>query len=523
MAETIHERLERERKAANPEAAMLADFRNYARGHQKGTLTAAQQRILRGVVGRRFCDNVCKMILQAVTARVQLARFEVSDKTVEDWLRDFWTLMSLPVLANQTHWAALRDGNHAVALSWDKEANRVRLVRERWWDGKNGIFIAYDDEDRPTYAVKEWKNTEGRVRRVVWYPDHIERYIQDGAGWKGYQLDPEAEGSWKADWKDKEGKPLGLPVVHFRNIYMPNDSSADDADALYGVSELDGGVLGLQDEINDVHRDITSAARYTGYQMMYGTGVTLDKDANDKPIPLKVEPGAVFTSENPNASYGTLPAGDLSQLEGALNIKLRAISRITSTPLHEITGGDWPSGEALLQADQPLIKKAEAIISIFGPAWSSIAHKATMLANTFGGLELDTEAMITSIFMSPDRRDPLTQGKIADAVAKHVSRREVLRLLGKGPDDQNKILTELAEDISKVPMTEQERADLMIALRDGLGIDAKWLLKNIGKYTDDQIKEMDLQEEAVPVSPNDMVNALANGNRSTSNNGASQA
>lgn len=499
--ESIHQRLERERKAASPEAANLVDFRNYARGHQRGTLTAAQQRILRGVVGRRFCDNVCKMVLQAVTARVQIARFEVSDKTVEDWLRNFWTLVSLPVLANQTHWAALRDGNHAVALTWDKRAGQVRLVRERWWDGKTGIFIAYDDEDKPTYAVKEWKSEAG-MRRVIWYPDHIERYIASGSGWKGYMLDPEEPGSWKADWVDRSNEPLGLPVVHFRNIYMPNDSSADDSDALYGVSELDGGVLGLQDEINDVHRDITSAARYTGYQMLYATGVTLERDASDKPVPLKIEPGAVFSSENAAARYGTLPAGELDQLDKALNIKLRAVSRITATPLHEITGGDWPSGEALLQADQPLIKKSEAIISIFGPAWGSTAHKATMLANAFGSDTLDTEAMITSVFMSPDRRDPLTQGKIADAIAKHVSKRETLRVLGKGPADQKKVLDELISEVMNTPMTAMERAELMVLYRDGLGISPEWLLENVGNFTTEQIAEMDIEEPPEPVDAN---------------------
>src|SRR3712207_8958632 len=50
-------------------------------------------------------------------------------------------------------------------------------------------------------------------------------------------------------------------------IYMAHDASSDDLDTTYGISELDGGLLGLQDEINDVHRDITAAARFTGYQM----------------------------------------------------------------------------------------------------------------------------------------------------------------------------------------------------------------------------------------------------------------
>ena len=460
MAETIHQRIDRERKASNPKPQTLKDFRNYARGIQKSTLTTAQQGILRGVTGKTFCDNVCKMVLLAATQRLQLARFEVDDQAVLAWLVEFWTLVNLPVVSNQVHWATLRDGNHALALTWDNDKGHIRLAREKWWDGKTGIFIAYDDQDVPTYAVKEWKNVQGKGRRVVWWPDRIERYIAKGNGWEGYRLDEKTP--WTEPWVGTDKQPLGLPVVHFRNVYMPNDSSDEDADTSYGVSELDGGVLGLQDEINDVQRDITSAGRYTGYQMLWGAGVTLQKDANEKIIPLRVEPGAVFTTENPQGRYGTLPSGSLQELERALNIKLRAVSRMTATPLHQITGGDWPSGEALLQADKPLVKKVTTMGEAMGPAWASVAHKATLLANAFGNASLDTGSMIRTIFKSPEWVDDLTLAQIADAIAPFVSLEEVLRVLGKGPDAIKKILEErAAEEKRKAEAIQRAQAAAM--------------------------------------------------------------
>ena len=446
MDETIHTRLERERKASQPQAALLRTYRDYARGVQVGTLTTAQRAILRGVVKHQFADNVCKMVLLAATGRLQLARFEVSAKPVEAWLRDWWTTAGLPTLQGQVHWAALRDGNHAVALSWEAEPGRVRLARERWWDGKQGIWIAYDDSDQPSYAVKEWETPEGR-RRVFWWPDRIERYLAVDAGWQPYRLDPTNPGSWRDAWVDRDGQPLGLPVVHFRNAYLPQD--ADETDSNYGVSELDGGVLGLQDEVNDVQRDLTSGARYTGYQMLYATGVTPDTDpVTGERKPLRVEPGAVFESENDAARFGPIPAGDLSQLERTLQIKLQAVSRQTATPLHLITGGDWPSGEALLRADKPLVNKVLAMGRVFGPAWASLAHKATVLANTFGkpGQPLDTDALITAVFASPEDSDPLTLAQVADAIAPFVSEQEVLRVLNYGPDAQQQILKERKAD-----------------------------------------------------------------------------
>lgn len=445
MQETIHEKLERERKAANPKAGDLRDFRAYARGIQRSTLTTAQQAILRGVVGRRFCDNVCKMVLAAASSRLQLVRLDVENEEVQKWLYSFWTLAGVALLSKQVHWAALRDGDHAVSLSWDGDKGAVRLSREKWWDGKTGIFISYDEQDRPVYAAKEWVTWDKKRRRVVWWPDRIERYVQQGDGWQPYYLEASDIASWQADWVDASGsteRPLGLPVVHFRNIYMPNDSSDEDADSSYGVSELDGGVLGLQDEINDIQRDITSGSRYTGYQMLYGTGIRLVQDASGVDIPPRVEPGAFFYDSNPAASYGTLPAGDLSQLERSLNIKLRAVSRMTATPLHQISN-DWPSGDALEQADEPLVAKVSSMAQSFGPSWASLAHKATMLANAFGGMSLDTEAMITAVFAPAEKLNLNKRADYVSKVAPHLSDEEILKELGKGPDEIKGIIAQM--------------------------------------------------------------------------------
>jgi hypothetical protein len=440
--EPINVKIDRERKAHDPHPERVRDFRNYARGKQRGTLTTAQQRILRGVTGHTFADNVCRMVLLACTSRLQVIRFDCPDAAVSKYLHDLWVLASLPLLFKQVIYAAARDGDHAVTLSWDNKAARVRLTRERWWDGRSGIFVAYDDLDQPTYTVKEWKNEQGLLRRVVYWPDRIERYVQAGEGWQPYRL----EGSeWQSAWTDRAGAPIGLPVVHFRIVYTASDSSDDDSDASYGTSELDGGILGVQDEINDIQRDITASARYAGFQMMYGTGITLDKDASGKVKPPLVEPGSFFSDANPAASFGVLPPGDLTQLVEAHKVKLQTVSRMTATPVHMISG-DWPSGEALIRAEQPLVEKVMAMGESIGPAAASLMHKATLLANAFGAAGLDTGAMISTIFAPPDRRDPLTLAQIAEAEAPYVSRREVLRILGKSPDKIEEILREMDAD-----------------------------------------------------------------------------
>lgn len=447
---SIHTQIEAERKAAQPGAEMVSRFRAYARGRQRGTLTAGQARILRGLLGNLFADNVCGMVLDQLAARLQLARFAVeadearaaAGQAVETALRQIWTTTQLPALAGAAHYATLRDGNHAIALAWDD--GRVRLARERWWNGTSGMFVAYDAGERPSYAVKDWQAPEGQ-RRTIWWPDRIERYLAQGDGWRPYQL-PGDDGAWPVPWVDRRGAPLGIPVVHLACLERPNDGDQKgDPSPLYGTSILDGGLLGLQDEINDVQRDISAAARFAGYQMLWGTGITPQRDEAGNEVPLIVEPGAFFRDESPDAAFGALPAGSLQELERTLTIKLQAVSRQSAVPQHLIAG-DWPSGEALLRAERPLTDRCEALIRVIGPSWASVAHKATLLLNTFGGLALDPTLLIAAVYAPAERRDPLTRAQVATAEAPFVSRRETLRTLGRSPAEIERILAELEEE-----------------------------------------------------------------------------
>lgn len=459
---SIHTEIETRRSAAQPDAAEVKKYRAYARGRQRGTLTAGQQRILRGVLGNRFADNVCGMVLQRIASRVALARFDVAGSDTEqqasiavlDYLRTLWTMNSMPALSAATHYATLRDGNHAIALSWLRDSGRVQLSRERWWNGDDGVWVAYDDAGRPAYAVKDWTNAQSQRRRTIWYPDRIERYLADGQGWRMINIPGDVvEGiqpgpGQPVPWVAADGSPLGIPLVHFAHQTTPNDGdTARDPAPEYGMSVLDGGVLGLQDEINDVQRDISAAARFAGYQMMYATGIERQAGGGGGST-YHVEPGAMFESENAEARFGTLAPGSLAELERTLTIKLQAVSRSTSVPQHLISG-DWPSGEALIRAEQPLVDVAEAAARVFGPAWASVAHRATLMANAFSEGQptpLDPSLLISAIFLPAERRDKLTLAQTAAAEAPYVSQRETLRTLGKSPDEISRIIAELQQE-----------------------------------------------------------------------------
>ena len=459
MAENIHEEIEAEREAALPNAEDLVTYRRYARGKHEESLTPYQSRVLQGILGNDFCDNVVGRVLSELRNRLRLDRFDVAGEgaaheAVKEYLSDLWTLCRFRSLSGAVHYATMRDGDHAVSLAYLQRPNgerRVSVQREGWWNGKYGMFVAYDDYGLPSYAFKDWKGRDGRDYRTIYYDDRLERYRKEGDGWRPYALPTDPEDGvvpWTMNGKP-DGEPLGLPVVHFANIQVPQDPTGQgkkgEVDPLYGGSELAGGLLGLQDEINDIHRDITANARFNAYQMTYGTGIQERRDEEGKAIPYTPFPGAFFQSDNPDARFGRIEAGDVEPLRDTLRIKIEAISRGSSVPMFAIQG-EWPSGEALIRAEMPLIDKVETIAASVGPAWASVAHKATRLHNAFGGGDLDEDLMISAVFGPMVRRDELTQALIAEKKHPHISEKETLRILGYSPEDIERIMTEREEE-----------------------------------------------------------------------------
>jgi len=460
MPPSIHDRIDEERKAALPEAAMVKEFRNYYRGRQRSTHTTKQAPLLRGLLGNLFCANACRKIVNETASRHELLRFQVESETVAKFLDEVFVKNRLADLQQQAGIATLRDGNHALALRWKPadprtgDGGRVTVHRERWWDGTSGVFVAYGDDGEPTYAVKEWKepaHAGGAARRVVWFPDRIERYVRQGDGWRPYRLEGDPAGSnGTVPWVKRDGSPLHIPVVHLAN--------GSDDDAPYGASELDGGVLGVQDEINDIHRDISSAARLTGFQMYWATGTEPKKDEQGNDRPLLVGPGQVLQSGKADARYGVLPAGDLAQLKEALVAKQETIGWMTDTPYHLIAG-DWPSGEALVRADMPQANKTNRLNKSIAPRWGTVGHRSTEIFNTFGdGPPLDEDALITAVFAAPERLDAMTQAQVA-AAREAIRTRQGLKEIGFTDKEADEILAERSAQADADLEREQRRFD----------------------------------------------------------------
>jgi hypothetical protein len=471
-----------ERAAAQPEATLLKTYRAYARGWQNDPRTQAQKDMLPELNLNRFCDNVCKLIVQTPANRLTIARFEVggpkkaAQRVINPllaFIQQLWLLNNLPNFAAAVNVATLRDADHAVGLRWVRDS--VRFIREAWWNGEQGVFVSYDDDDQPRYAVKEW-GSGTTVRRNVYHPDRIERFLGQGGGtWQAINLDSDpVAGGRPVPWLDLDGGPLGIPFVHFANRLLPNDgpggipetrgaTSTTDApasawwwrggatsataqpDSRYGISELDGGILGLQDHLNMSWWDLKAAEVFTGTQMLWGSGIAERRDADGNVVPYAAIPGGMITTPAEGARFGHFPAGDLSQLRNAIADRKRAISLATRIPLNYIAG-DWPSGEALQWSEVDFAEKVDKFGEVMGPAYASLMHKATRLANAFGRAGLDESVPIITVFTPSQRVNPLMIADSLVKVAGVFGVREAARQAGMQPDAIDNILRELEED-----------------------------------------------------------------------------
>lgn len=408
---TIHEQITADRAAYEEEVNIGGDsidkFRKYYKGDQPNTLTKNQKVILEGVSVNNSSDNVMAQIVDEGAARLTLLmpsvegadEGKVQAEEVKQWIeKEIWTKNHLPKVAKTAHRAAIRDRDYCLLPFWKPptrtgQTGRILIYEEPWWDGSTGVFIQYDDRKQPLYAVKEWSqvfDNNKMVRRDVWTDNALYRYISPGGGtgsWERYNRsdDPIIEGvrQWPVPWVKPDGSPLHIPYAHFQE-----DKSA-----------LAGGPLGQQDKLNDMGYAVVAGMRNTAYQMYWATGA-------EKPAVEEVGPGVFKYFAQPDTNTGTYPAGDISQMLAGRDSHLQRIASAANLPTHTFSG-QWPSGEALLRAELSAVNMALSRVEQFKPAWATLFHRATEIANAFGKVGLDEEALIIAQYDSVDKLDEL--------------------------------------------------------------------------------------------------------------------
>ena len=428
---SINDQISIDRREVYASFRYLRKCREYVSGVQDVTLTLDQQKMLEGVLGNDYCDNVSgqclgehgdRLTLENITAKQETpdddtdtssdtaSKSVVKGQKEQEWIDTIWQRLKLDDVQQRVHHNLIRDGNYCLMVDYNVEDKKIVLHREPWWDGYTGVFIGYDTDGNKLYAVKEWDTPEG-LRRTVYYEGAIERYVALGGGavWSaftyasdntGYPVGPQKAGvdAVPIPYVDENGQAMHIPFVHFSDVGSRYEN--------YGSPFMNGGKLGAQDQINDSQYDISAAARMTGYQRTWSKGYKLQK-INNKTVRPKTGPGVHYHADEALAEWGAIPAGDISQLLGVYKMKTEAFCRNTRTPYASITG-NWPSGEALYRLEKPITGATKARQKRNSGNWIEVIHRAIELANVYDHAGLDEDVMLTAVWTDAGDRDPIS-------------------------------------------------------------------------------------------------------------------
>lgn len=386
--------------------------KNYHKGVQTVYLTARAQEFLALNSQVDFRLNICQTIVTAVQDELNLIGFDTTEtadaegrKKQSQWASNLWQLNRMDSKQNDVHEAALRDRESFVIVDWDPDEKRPRMTfHERYvsteagGDG-TGCWMVYENDDinQPAVAaVKQWSETVDengqlvtRMRRTVYYPDRIERWVYESGDWHHFG----EEGKWKIPWvtgKGKNAKPIGIPVIHFRNE---------------GLAPEAWEAIPMQDAINKIMVDILASADTTGFRIFVALGwipTTDGRDlASDGSNALSIAPGQVIgtTKAKDVASFEAIEGADVTPLMNTLVEIIAIAAQITATPVSRfIMTKQLAGADTIKEQDKPLQRKAKKRRVLFGNGWEDVMTIARKLDNLYGRAGLDETILFSSLW-----------------------------------------------------------------------------------------------------------------------------
>lgn len=394
---------------------------SYYRGQQALSFLSPEARTALGSRFARMTSNLPRLAVTSLAERLRVTGFSGVD-VWDDWLRN-----DLDQTSGVVHREALTLTCSAVIV-WADKTGRPKVTVE----SPRQVSVSCDPGSREvTAAVKRWESVDGTYA-VLYEPDRISRYkAPRGASTTGYRLDGKVIDN-----------PLGVvPVVPFVN----------------GDQLLDGGhseisdLIPLVDALNKLLADLMVSSEYFARPRRYATGIELEEadvlDADGQPTGETVEVNPfpeghrMMISEEADAKFGQLPAGDLSGYGEAVKVLLGQIMAVSALPAHfvGVTTGNPATADANRSAEASLTARAEARQSTFGRSWERVA--ALMVA-VRDGVDVETLAVRTQWADAATR----SVAQEADAVVKLFSSgllpaTYALKRLGYSDDEVTEIRT----------------------------------------------------------------------------------
>lgn len=358
----------------------------------------------------KFRLNVCRVVVDAVLDELDVLGFDAGEegekRPLAAWAAHVWAINRMDAMQRDVHKSALRDRKSFVIVDWSEEKQTPTFTWHNRFTslaaarhGKDGgdeagcwMLYPNDDYTQPPFAaVQQWvEEVPGylmptfRTRRTVYYPDRIERFVYE-RGWSPFR---EHDQTWPQPWVDKAGKPLGIPVIHFKNAGMRPE--AWDA-------------IPLQDAINKTFVDILAAADMTGFGFFVAFGFYPTTDGQpvkaDRSNVAAIAPGQLLGSTRPDASFQKIEGSSPLPLVETLTQIIQYAAHVTKTPASRFSASaQVASGESQKEQNKPLTSKVKARQTLFGNSWEDCMSMARKLANLWSNAGLDEKAQFSTIW-----------------------------------------------------------------------------------------------------------------------------
>lgn len=435
-------------------------FREYVDGDHRANLTTEMRKMLRlgstsdptgfeigdGNTLSEFNDNLCPVIVNTMLDRITLTGVTADTPTASDWIAALMNDNRLDALQIDVHEATIRDGNSYVMVDAETvnagtagEQRRVRFTHEPAYDGSTGVAVIYEttSSKTPMMAIRIWNVTSEEVadtvRVNVYYADRIERFqaSEGGGGIRRYA--DENDGDLPAlmrdgrvrepgviPWLMRDGTPIGVPFVQFRN----KGSSFSN----YAVSEIED-VIPLQDVLNRTMYSMVANAELSAFKIrgLIGAsapggitpGLMLSFYAKDASGAVKA-PSEAEQRWLDSIRFLEWSADSLQQFIDQANWAKDQAYSITSTPSDD--AGSTISGESLKQRDVKLIGKVQRFETKNGNAWEDAVTLAARVALAFDANPPGQTTVPDFETLTANWRDPEIRNKsqiVTDAVSLH--------------------------------------------------------------------------------------------------------
>lgn len=407
--------------------ADILQARRYNDGQQFVALTDRLREFLGGDASndqedwKRLRLNICRIVLTAVVDKLIVSGFDTDEqprqeigpdgevrtvKPVAAYAWRLWQACKMDSKQRTVHQEALRDSEAFVIVDWDNTRKRPRFTPHQRFidqsiDSRTGADVgdgckAYyrnDDPDQDLlFVTKRWTevsypmgNRTTRQRLTVYYADRIEKYAGFPGAWKR-TVDSDTE-PWPIPWLDRQGRPLGIPVAHFRSTAGMEAREA----------------WPLQNAINKALVDLMAESDIAAFRILAAFGwKPVDSDGNA----LEIEPGTWVGSESKDGRIQEIAGADLTQFLNVIDSLMLKAAIATDTPAERFVTTRQVSSEGTQkEQNAPLLNKARSRQGDLGDGWESLISIAVRLENTFGRGGLAEDVGISTQWQPLEARD----------------------------------------------------------------------------------------------------------------------